>query len=169
MLSCPLKQQKQTNMISTLCTRTLDPTPSSKLPELVTPLKGHSSCPLTLSVPSERFGNDKNVEATQQQSTRINIRHSCPRLKKNKNFCLESKDFVCFLCCVSNISGYKEMPHMSCFTNVLLFERKETNKQKTCPLAEFFLDLWCNQPWQWSEEGCCKSALGVWLNPCMNT
>ena len=36
------------------------PAPSSKLPDLVTPLKGHSlfprSCPSTRSAPSERFG-----------------------------------------------------------------------------------------------------------------
>ena len=58
------------------------------LPELVTPLKGHSlsprSCPPRLSAPSEGFGTNKTTEATQRPCTHVNLRHVRPRLGKSK-------------------------------------------------------------------------------------
>ena len=57
--------------------------PSSKLPELVRPLKGHSLCshPLTLSVPSERFSYWQDWGSNAASKHAVNYEAPLPQAK----------------------------------------------------------------------------------------
>ena len=84
------------------------------LPELVTPLKGHSlylhSCPRTLLAPSEKFGYiiNKTLEATEHSRTSVNMCSIPTRVRKKRRVLSRFKNLFCFICAgVNDVGGHK--------------------------------------------------------------
>ena len=123
------------------------PAPSSKLPDLVTPLKGYSSsprsCPATRSAPSERLLAPKHALKHETHPPRVKKKKK--KEKKKRRLQSRFKRLWFHLCwCHCKLYWRLWMTRLVLFelfiTNLPLFEHQQKNKQKNCSLADSFLD-----------------------------
>ena len=115
------------------------------LPDLVTPLKGHSlsprSCPATRSAPSETFGYSYDCRSNLAPKHARKHETHPPRVKKDE-LRLDSNDCG-FICAgVNFVGGYKW--HALFYWVVCNKRTTVWTPTKNCSSADSFLTLWRN-------------------------